>query len=62
MKCPGCGAAIQFEDPKKPGYIPREVYERRLEEGREILCQRCFRMKHYGKLEPVEFNWISKTS
>ncbi|AIY87449.1 MULTISPECIES: ribosome biogenesis GTPase YqeH [unclassified Thermotoga] len=60
MKCPGCGAAIQFDDPKKPGYIPREVYERRLEEGKEILCQRCFRMKHYGKLEPVEFDWDFK--
>jgi len=57
VKCPGCGANIQFEDPKKPGYIPREAFEKRLEEGKEILCQRCFRIKHYGKLEPIEYDW-----
>ncbi len=56
MKCAGCGAELQFDDPKKPGYIPFEVYERRLAEGKEILCQRCFRLKHYGKLEAVEMN------
>ncbi len=54
MKCSGCGVELQFEDPKKPGFIPREVYERRLAEGDEILCQRCFRIKHYGRFEEVE--------
>ncbi len=56
MKCAGCGAELQFDDPKKPGYIPLEVYEKRLVEGKEILCQRCFRLKHYGKLQPVEMD------
>ncbi len=56
MKCSGCGAELQFEDPKKPGYIPFEVYEKRLAEGKEILCQRCFRIKHYGQFDAVEMN------
>jgi ribosome biogenesis GTPase YqeH len=56
LKCAGCGAELQFEDPRKPGYIPFEVYERRLAEGKEILCQRCFRIKHYGVLEAVEMS------
>ena len=54
MKCPGCGAVLQFDDPRKPGYIPLEVYERKLSNGEEILCQRCYRLKHYGKMMPVE--------
>ena len=49
-KCPGCGATIQFENPGKPGFIPYEVYEKRIEEGKELLCQRCFKIKHYGML------------
>ncbi len=56
LKCSGCGAYLQFDDPRKPGYIPYEVYERRLAEGKEILCQRCFRIKHYGKFEPVRMD------
>lgn len=53
MKCEGCGAQIQHEDEKKPGYIPLDVLNRRKAEGKQILCQRCFRARHYGKLEPV---------
>ncbi len=49
-KCPGCGAEIQFDHPGKPGFIPYEVYTKRLEEGKEIVCQRCFKLKHYGML------------
>ncbi|MGJ8454105.1 ribosome biogenesis GTPase YqeH [Pseudothermotoga sp. U03pept] len=53
VKCKGCGAQIQHDDEKKPGFIPLEVFTRRKEQGEEILCQRCFRARHYGKLEPV---------
>mgnify|MGYP001043973995 CR=1 FL=1 len=49
-KCPGCGAQIQFEQPGKPGFIPSDVYEKRLKEGKELLCQRCFKIKNYGML------------
>lgn len=50
IKCAGCGAQIQFDNPGKAGFIPIDVYNKRLKEGSEILCQRCFRIKHYGIL------------
>ncbi|MBO8160771.1 MAG: ribosome biogenesis GTPase YqeH [Thermosipho sp. (in: Bacteria)] len=51
MKCNGCGVELQTADPKKPGYIPKHV----LETEEEPLCQRCYRIKHYGKLTfPIE--------
>ena len=52
-KCLGCNAIIQFDDSKKPGYIKREVYQKRKEENKEILCERCFRLKHYNEVEKV---------
>lgn len=56
MKCPGCGVKLQFTDPEKPGYIPFEIYEKRLSSGEEILCQRCYKLKHYGRMIPVKLN------
>ncbi len=56
MKCAGCGAELQFDDPGKPGYIPFDVYERRLTEGKEILCQRCYRIKHYGEFKALRLS------
>lgn len=53
--CKGCGAKIQFESPSMPGYIPREVFIKRMSEGKEILCQMCFQLKHYSKLKHVVF-------
>lgn len=51
MKCRGCGAELQYTDPKKPGYIPKEI----LENEPDPLCQRCYRIIHYGKLTvPVQ--------
>lgn len=55
VKCEGCGAQIQHEDDKKPGYVPKDVFEKRKAQGKQLLCQRCFRARHYGKLEPVRF-------
>ena len=40
-RCIGCGAALQYTDPKKPGYAPKEGSR---------YCQRCFRLSHYGDL------------
>ncbi len=40
-KCKGCGAILQNEDPKLPGYSPKENSE---------YCQRCFRLIHYDDL------------
>ncbi|SHH52712.1 ribosome biogenesis GTPase YqeH [Thermosipho atlanticus] len=46
MKCRGCGIELQTVDSSKPGYVPKHVFE--LEE--EPLCQRCYKILHYGKL------------
>lgn len=43
-KCIGCGAYLQNEDPNKEGYI-RKVDS--------ALCERCFRIKHYGDYKLV---------
>ncbi len=43
--CEGCGEVLQFTDPRKPGYIPEEVYKR----NTMNLCRRCFRMQHYSE-------------
>jgi len=44
-KCTGCGIELQFEDEKKEGYVPEEKF---IMEG-DLLCQRCFKIKNYGK-------------
>ena len=44
-KCAGCGIELQFEDEKKEGYVPEEKV---IMEG-DLLCQRCFKIKNYGK-------------
>lgn len=47
-RCIGCGAVIQSADPQKPGYLPENA---RLRE--DAICQRCFRIKHYGDVQAV---------
>ena len=44
-KCTGCGIELQFEDEKKEGYVPEQKF---IMEG-DLLCQRCFKIKNYGK-------------
>ncbi|AEH51280.1 ribosome biogenesis GTPase YqeH [Pseudothermotoga thermarum] len=56
MKCPGCGVELQHDDEYKPGYIPLEAFKKRKAEGKEILCQRCFWLKHYRKVKPVRID------
>ena len=41
--CFGCGAELQNDNPEKTGYIPKF-----LEQNQQYLCQRCFRLQHYG--------------
>ena len=43
LYCFGCGAELQNDDPNKQGYIPKY-----LEKDSHYLCQRCFRLQHYG--------------
>ncbi|SEN03278.1 ribosome biogenesis GTPase YqeH [Lihuaxuella thermophila] len=46
--CHGCGVLIQTEDPGKLGYVPESALTRE-----EVLCQRCFRIRHYGDIGTV---------
>ncbi|SFJ10369.1 ribosome biogenesis GTPase YqeH [Thermoflavimicrobium dichotomicum] len=49
-RCDGCGIVIQTEDPSQLGYVPPKV----LEEREEVYCRRCFRIRHYNEIAPVE--------
>lgn len=46
--CQGCGAQIQTEDPEMIGYTPASSLEKE-----NILCKRCFRLKHYNEIQDV---------
>jgi hypothetical protein len=48
LYCKGCGALIQQEDKTLPGYIPDRLTDS--EESKQLLCQRCFRLKHYSEV------------
>ena len=52
LRCIGCGAVIQPEDPKEPGYTPQAAIKKGLENN-ELYCQRCFRLRHYNEIAPV---------
>lgn len=56
IKCPGCGVVIQSIDKEKPGYINKEVLEKRKD---DFLCERCFKLKHYNEItnEEVEIDF-----
>ncbi|MBS4215575.1 ribosome biogenesis GTPase YqeH [Neobacillus rhizophilus] len=46
--CIGCGVKVQTEDPEKIGYAPASALEKET-----IICQRCFRLKHYNEVQDV---------
>lgn len=46
--CIGCGVKIQTEDANELGYTPQSALEKE-----EIICQRCFRLKHYNEVQDV---------
>ncbi|MDQ0299783.1 ribosome biogenesis GTPase YqeH [Salibacterium salarium] len=46
--CAGCGAAIQTDDQTQAGYTPPSALEREV-----VICQRCFRLKHYNEVQDV---------
>lgn len=47
--CIGCGVAIQSDKPGELGYTPRSGLEKE-----EVICQRCFRLRHYNEVQDVE--------
>lgn len=52
IRCIGCGANIQCDDEKKIGYLPFDILNTRKES--DILCQRCFRLRNYNDIMPIE--------
>lgn len=44
--CKGCGAVIQHDEKTLPGYVAEAIMES--DENKQILCQRCFRLRHYS--------------
>ncbi|MUV39564.1 uncharacterized protein JNUCC1_03442 [Lentibacillus sp. JNUCC-1] len=46
--CQGCGVTLQTTDKNKAGYTPASALEREI-----VLCQRCFRLKHYNESQEV---------
>ncbi|MCP8967198.1 ribosome biogenesis GTPase YqeH [Ectobacillus ponti] len=47
-KCVGCGVTIQTEDKQGLGYAPPSALEKE-----QVICQRCFRLKHYNEIQDV---------
>lgn len=47
--CIGCGVNIQTEDKNKLGYAPSSSLKKET-----IICQRCFRLKHYNEVQDVD--------
>lgn len=48
--CRGCGTVLQTNNPDGPGYIPESV----LSAGKQFICQRCYRLNHYGEVGKVQ--------
>lgn len=47
--CEGCGIGIQTEEKDRLGYAPPSALSRG-----HIICQRCFKLKHYNEVQDVE--------
>ncbi len=48
INCIGCGVIIQTENLDEIGYTPASALSKE-----EIICQRCFRLKHYNEVQDV---------
>ncbi|WP_251520355.1 ribosome biogenesis GTPase YqeH [Staphylococcus sp. Marseille-Q6910] len=48
LKCIGCGAPLQSENPDAPGYVPEHNLFRE-----DVICKRCFRLKNYNEVQDV---------
>ncbi|WP_174730077.1 ribosome biogenesis GTPase YqeH [Mesobacillus harenae] len=47
--CTGCGVKIQTEEKEAVGYAPPSSLEKEV-----VVCQRCFRLKHYNEVQDVD--------
>lgn len=48
LVCIGCGVKVQTEDQQALGYTPKSALEKE-----SIVCQRCFKLKHYNEVQDV---------
>ncbi|MCZ0702325.1 ribosome biogenesis GTPase YqeH [Natronobacillus azotifigens] len=48
--CQGCGVNIQTTDKTQPGFVPASALKNDI-----IICQRCFRLKHYNEVHDVPY-------
>lgn len=48
LSCAGCGVRIQTESKELPGFVPVSALEKE-----PLICQRCFRIKHYNEAASV---------
>jgi ribosome biogenesis GTPase A len=48
--CRGCGSVIQTTDPYAPGYVPESAMQKR----KQLICQRCYRITHYGDAGTIQ--------
>lgn len=48
LHCAGCGITIQSENKELAGFVPASALEKQ-----PIICQRCFRIKHYNEAASV---------
>ncbi len=46
--CLGCGVKIQTTSPNKLGFLPKAALLNIEKNGRQTLCQRCFKIKNYN--------------
>ncbi|WP_420832612.1 ribosome biogenesis GTPase YqeH [Weissella diestrammenae] len=53
LRCIGCGALIQTTDKTALGYTPMSALIKGFDQE-EVLCQRCFRLRHYNEIQPVD--------
>lgn len=47
IKCIGCGVTLQTENRDEVGYVPK------ITEKESLICQRCYRLKHYNQMLPI---------
>ncbi|KAB8127287.1 ribosome biogenesis GTPase YqeH [Gracilibacillus oryzae] len=50
VHCEGCGVELQSEDKTKAGFLPKSAWD-----NEHVICQRCFRLKHYNEVQDVEY-------
>ena len=58
LYCIGCGAKIQIDDESKIGYTPETTLLKEFENNDDlnVLCQRCFRLRNYNEIQPIELS------